>query len=318
MKTDHKIPFALFIPILVIGSLSCSKENATEPDPGLILCIDAHSQPPYPEIGDNVDLPSIIQDMDQNNVSISILSARVEMKYSEDIGQFAENYSDRIVAAASLKLTCMNSDTGFINTLNRQVETGKFKAIAEMLLYHAEKFSNGISVAPEVMVRPTDPKVEAVINACAQLNCPVILHIEFGSLENDYGAGIRTQFMNELIQILTSYSNQKFLLAHVAELYPEQCRNLIEAHQNIYFATNYKDLENLCTGEPVSDYSESDWITLFNDCPDRFIFAFDRVFPNQWNHYSQDMATFQEKLSNMPESVAKAIAYENARRLFNL
>ena len=304
--------------MVVLAGMSCDKDSSTDVEQTLIVSIDTHSQPPYPELGNNVNLSSIIQDMDENNVSWSILNARVDMQYSEDIADFAEDHPDRIKAAASLKLSSMNTDTGFVNNLTKQVESGRFKAVAEMLLYHAEKFENEISVAPEFMVYPSDIKVQAVINACTQLNCPVFLHIEFVSLEKKYGIPIRVQFMNELKQILSSNPNQKFILMHVAELYPGECRVLIDDYENIYFTTNFMDLTVLCTGEPVSDYSESDWNTLFMDHPDRFVFAFDRVFPSQWTHYDEDMAYFQDKLSNLPNSVAKAIAFDNAMALWEL
>ncbi len=319
MKRKINIIFAVLISILSLIGLSCEKDNSINVEQVYIICIDTHSQPPYPELGDNVNLPSIIQSMDANSVSKSILSARGEMQYSDDIATFSENNPDRIVAAVSLKLTCMNTDTGFVNNLIKQLNTGKFKAIAEMLLYHAEKFdNNGISIAPERMVDPSNPKVQAVINACVLLNCPVILHIEFVSLENKYGAQKRAQYMNKLKQHLSSNPNQKFILTHVAELNPEQCRTLINDHGNIYFTTNFMDLEALCTGEPVSDYSESEWNTLLVDHSDRFVFAFDRVFPGQWINYTLDMSYFQDKLSNLPNSVANRIAYDNALTLFTL
>lgn len=253
--------FPVLISIMILIELSCDKDVSTDVEQDRIVCIDTHSQPPYPELGDNVDLPSIIQAMDENNVSWSILSARVEMQYSEDIAAFAEDNPDRIVAAVSLKLACMNTDTGFVNNLARQVETGQFKAIAEMLVYHAEKFDKGKSVAPEFMVPPSDPKVQAVINACAQLNCPVFLHIEFESLVNKYGTPIRTQYMNELRQILASNPGRKFILTHVAELNPEACRILIDVHENIYFTNtfiliyirkipNAKDRPQCCCSNP--------------------------------------------------------------------
>ncbi len=76
--------------------------------------IDAHSQPPYPELGDSTDLEGIIELMDSSNVAVSILSARVEMRYSMDIASFAASHPDRIIAAVSLKLTGMdNSDQDF-------------------------------------------------------------------------------------------------------------------------------------------------------------------------------------------------------------
>jgi predicted TIM-barrel fold metal-dependent hydrolase len=319
MTVKNKILFGILISMILFTGLFCDKDHSTNTKQDQITCIDVHSQPPYPELEENVNLQGIIQDMDENNVSLSILSARVKMQYSNEVAAFAEANPDRIIAAVSLKLESMETDTGFINTLAAQVATGKFNAIAEMLLYHAQKFDNtGKSTAPEFMENPNSELVKTLINTCAQLNCPVILHIEFVSLESKYGTALRNQYMNQLKQLLTTYTNQQFVLTHVAELNPAECRDLIDNYQNIFFTTNFMDLEILMTGEPVTNYSEDDWNTLLKDHPDRFVFAFDRVFPQQWMAYAKDMNYAQEKLLDLPTSVAEAIAYDNAVLLFGL
>lgn len=91
---------------------------------------------------------------------------------------------------------------------------------------------------------------------------------------------------------------------------------MIEDHHNVFFTTNYMDLEVLCTGEPAPDYSEQQWKELFREHPDRFVFAFDRVFETQWRNYTRDMSYFRDKLSDLPYSVTRALVFENARRLF--
>jgi predicted TIM-barrel fold metal-dependent hydrolase len=312
-------PTLVFALLLVVWS--CSDDNSpSSPPEDELTFIDAHSQPPYPELGDNVDLTAIINAMDENDVAVSILSARQEMRYSMDIASLAAAHPDRIVAAVSLKLITMDaSDQGFLSALAQQVESGQFDAIAEMLLYHAEKFDGeGNSSAPEVFRYPSASTVQAVIDAAEQLDCPVVLHIEFASLEIFYGADERARFLTELEQLLTASPTREFVLTHVAELSPDQCRSLIEAHSNVYFTTNFGDLKILMTGVPVGEYSETDWIDLFEDHPDRFVFAFDRVFQNQWELYAADMASSQDFLAKVSELVAQALAYDNAARLWDI
>jgi len=156
-------------------------------------------------------------------------------------------------------------------------------------------------------LRYCDPSEYAVV-----LNCPVFLHIEFESLEAKFGLTVRTQLMNKLKQILAGNPDQQFILTHVAELDPAECRGLINEFSNIHFTINFRDLTRLMTGEPVVDYSEEDWNALFEEHPDRFVFAFDRVFPFQWDAYSRDMEYTQDKLANLSQATARAIASENA------
>jgi predicted TIM-barrel fold metal-dependent hydrolase len=258
--------------------------------------------------------------MDSNDVAVSILSARGEMQYSMDIASLAASHPDQIIASVSLKLNTMDAnDQGFHAGLAQQVESGQFDSIAEMLLFHAEKFDGeGNSVAPEVFRYPSASTVQAVINAAQQLDCPVVLHIEFSSLEIFYGADERARFLIELKQLLTGSPLREFVLTHVAEMMPDQCRSLIEDHSNVYFTTNFEDLKRLMTGLPLEEYSEIDWINLFEDYPDRFIFAFERVFQNQWQLYTEDMASSQEFLAALSDPTAQAIAYDNAALLWNV
>jgi predicted TIM-barrel fold metal-dependent hydrolase len=188
-----------------------------------------------------------------------------------------------------------------------------------MLLFHAKKYdSAGNAVAPEVFVYPNAATVQAVIDAAEQMDCPVFLHIEFESLEQLYGMGERVLFMTELEQILTENPARAFVLTHVAELDDDECRRLIETYNNIYFTTNFIDLKRLMTGVPVTSYSEADWYALFEDHPDRFVFALERVFPSQWQAYATDMAVVQESLTKLSAAVAQAIVYNNAARLWNI
>ena len=64
----------LMLTLAALLNVYCSSDDSTSPNELPIMCIDAHSQPPYPELGDDVDLQSIINSMDVNNVSVSILS----------------------------------------------------------------------------------------------------------------------------------------------------------------------------------------------------------------------------------------------------
>lgn len=306
---------------LVWGLGFCKKNDGsgdTDTSSTAITCIDVHSQPAYPELGDGVDLEGILTSMAANHVSKSILSARGDVKYTYDIASFAEANPEKIVAAVALKLTQMETDEGFYKYLGEQVNSGRFTAIAEILLYHAQKFdTDGNSTAPEKMVRPSDAKVTALINAANQLKCPLFLHIEFQSLEKAYGSSMRTTYMNELKQLFTTYPNQKFVLIHVAELSPAECRELLDAYSNVYFTTNFMDLTILMTGDPDPNYSESEWNALFKDHSIRFVFAFDRVFASQWSAYARDMNYAQKEFAKLASDVANAIGSSNAQSLWN-
>jgi len=108
VKTRKMLFCLLLISVAVM--MGCSYPGGTNSggaDGQSLTCIDAHSQPPYPELGDGVDLEGIIASMDASHVAVSILSARTEMRYSMEIASFAAAHPDRIIAAVSLKLSSM-------------------------------------------------------------------------------------------------------------------------------------------------------------------------------------------------------------------
>jgi hypothetical protein len=237
------------------------------------------------------------------------------------VADFAATSRGSIIAAVSLKVQTDGSDASFIDGMNKQVASGKFGAVGEMLLYHAEKFdTEGNSVAPEHKVLPSDAKTKAVIEMCVKQGWPIVFHIEFTSLMADYGQELQEQYMYELKQLLKTYPDQAFVLTHVAELDPDGCRDLIEVYDNVYFTTSYKDLEVLCTGEPVENYSEEEWDSLLTEHSDRFIFTHERVWTSHWNAivYSTDLEYFIEKISELPAEAAQAIACKNAQNLWKI
>ena len=84
------------------------------------------------------------------------------------------------------------------------------------------------------------------------------------------------------------------------------------------FTTNFTDLKILMTGAPVTGYSEAEWNALLEDHPDRFVFALERVFQSQWQDYARDMEGAQESLAKLSPTVAQAMAYDNAARLWQI
>ena len=62
-----------------------------------------------------------------------------------------------------------------------------------------------------------------------------------------------------------------------------------------------------------------EWTKLMKEYPDRFVLAFDNVWPEDWSDfYLKQVRLWHTALSQLPENVAHAIAHENAERLWKL
>ncbi len=61
------------------------------------------------------------------------------------------------------------------------------------------------------------------------------------------------------------------------------------------------------------------WKDLMTQNPDRFILAFDNVWPDHWGtYYLRQIALWRKALAARPHEAAHAIAHGNAERLWRL
>jgi len=275
--------------------------------------IDAHSQ-----VDHNLkNLELIIQRMDDGGVYRTILSTRSGRK-PEEVASFAEAYSDRIVPAVRTKSGAYNKNhPKYYKKLRKQLDSGLFKAMAEVLMYHAQKGNK----APEVIVYPDDQRVRAALNAAIENAWPFVIHIEFRSLRGKK----RQQFMAEMEELLRAHSGHPFALNHMGQLNVAEVHRLITNHQNIYFLTAH-------TNPAIIRHSNQPWVNMFRGAaiakewkelllqhPDRFIFALDNVWERHWKEFYLDQMEYWRKaIGDLPRDVAHAVAHGNAERLWKI
>ena len=133
--------------VLVFMHIGLLNADANE-----LYFIDAHSQ-----IDHNVvPLNKIIALMNKAGVRQTILSTRGNLK-GKPLLKLSKENSKKIIPAVRTK--GMPYDTGskkYYELLKKQVATKQYRAIAELLLYHAKKGNK----APEVIVYPDDKRVQ--------------------------------------------------------------------------------------------------------------------------------------------------------------
>lgn len=278
-----------------------------------IPIIDAHSQ-----VDHFVDLNKIIQLMDQGGVARTILAARDQVT-PEQLLAFASSHAGRIVPAVRTKGGAyMRNDQRYYRLLKKQVDTGRFGAMAEVLMYHEQKGKR----APQVVVYPDDERVRAALRYALANQWPFVAHIEFVA-----AGSRRDRFMAQFKALLVQYPSHPFVLIHMGQLEPDAVRGLIEAHGNVYFITSHCNPITVSrSGQPWTNMFNlfgtdlsADWKRLVVEHPDRFILGFDNVFAEHWGDYYLDqVALWREVLRELPEKVAHALAHGNAERLWSL
>ncbi|MFC2003911.1 hypothetical protein ACFLV4_08265, partial [Chloroflexota bacterium] len=238
--------------------------------------IDVHSQ-----FDQYVEREKIIKLMNQAGVATTILSTRGTVT-PEELISFADNYPRRIVPAVRTKGYMEQKDDKYYNLLKKQVNIEQYGAMAEVLIYHAQKGDK----APLVVYDLSDEKVQAALDYTLKKNWPFVPHIEFAA------AGIqRDELMSKLEALLIRYPEHPFVLIHMGELNHIEVLQLIEAHENIYFITSHSNpIAAGESGQPWTNMFDGDsllieWKQLMTEQSDRFILGFDNVFPEHWGKY---------------------------------
>lgn len=285
-----------------------------------IPMIDAHSQADI-----NTELSDIIPLMNKAGVVRSLLAARRGLKWRKLI-KLAKEHPSRITPSVRTKGRHFTENKSkYYRRLNKQLESGAFDAMAELLIYHAEKGDR----APEIYVPFDSPQVQKAVKEAVERKWPVIVHIEFGAIGSG-GDGIprRDWLMAKLKEFLDRNKSHPIALIHMGQLEAYDVRMLIEAHGNVYFLTSHANpivVEN--SRQPWIDMFYHDrtrltdaWRSLFFKYPRRFILAFDNVWPEHWSedYYVVQAKLWQRALSKLPSRVAHAVAHKNAERLWKL
>ncbi len=305
MDTQKSTPSVLVLSLLFLFWSTCAHSEE-------LYFVDAHSQ-----VDQNVDLENIVELMREAGVTKTILAARGQRK-SKEIADLAEAYPDQIVASVRTKGKQYKRNTNkYYEKLSKQVNSGRFNAMAELLLYHAQKGDR----AGEVVVYPDDERVKAAFNTARNNDWPFVLHIEFASLNGRR----RNKFFAKMEEFIKEYSDHPIGLIHMGQLKANEVKMLIDKYANIFFLTSRSN-------PIVVDRSNQPWINMFKNNalapgwkslivanPKRFIFAIDNVWPEQWrNGYKEQVSLWREALSKLPSDVAYAVAHGNAEALWKL
>ena len=299
-----------FIRITVLGlivSFGIADLRAQE-----LYFVDAHSQ-----FDQEVEGSFILKRMDEGGVYRTILASRRQRKPGDAV-VLAKKYKPRIVASVRSKGgPYAKNSPKYYKQLRKQVESGKFGAIAELLVFHAQKGDK----AEQVKISLDDRRVQTALKYAIDQGWPFVVHIEFASLK---GAE-RNDYMQQLNNFLDANKSEPIAMIHMGQLPLEDVATLIKAHSNIYFLTSHADpVSAEDAQQPWINMMDGDkftpqWKQLISEHPDRFIFAMDNVWAFQWQDtYMRHIKVWRSALAELPAEVANAVAHGNAELLWKL
>ena len=110
-------------------------------------------------------------------------------------------------------------------------------------------------------------------------------------------------------RIFAQDPNARVLWAHSGFDNPEDIAVLLRKHKNLWADRAFRS-EHATAGKV-----DPHWRKLFLDFPDRFMIGTDTYAPERWYYVIDQAARCRQWLSDLPDEVAKNIAYRNAGTL---
>lgn len=278
--------------------------------------IDAHSQ-----FDDGTPAEKVIQQAARAGVAQMLLSARGGTTYDEVLA-LAEKYPGCVVPSVRTKgRAYAANERRYYEQLERQLKAPQFRAMSEIMLAHAQKGK----AAPEVNLPLAAPQAAAAVGRAMEKGWPVVLHYEFRWYGRAYGAQARGERMSELRALLARHPGQPFALIHMAQLDAAEAGELLAAHANLVFLTSHANaIVTASSRQPwtnmfAADALTPEWTALVLRYPERFVLAFDNVWPEHWSDkYAQQAKLWRNALGRLAPDVAHAVAHGNAERLWKL
>jgi hypothetical protein len=118
---------------------------------------------------------------------------------------------------------------------------------------------------------------------------------------------------DEAVEILMSHNPRaKIIWAHTGfSLAPSRVATMLATYSQLWGELSYRSGITGAGGALTPE-----WRAMFEKYPDRFLLGSDTWISERWASYGEIMAGYRGWLKQLPPTVAKQIAYGNAKRLF--
>lgn len=281
-----------------------------------LAVIDAHSQ-----FDHEVPPQHVIKTLQEAGVQRVLLATRGRVEAQRLTGLARQHPGCVLPMVRTKSNAYAQGSKGYYRQLEEQLAEPAFQAMAEIILTHNQKGTR----AEEVYLPAASPQAQAAITAAQAHQWPVVLHYEFRWIAQEMGAAELQSKLAELRDLLRTLAPLPVGLTHVAQLDAAQARALLQAHPNLFLLLSHANsLINDGSKQPwtnvVQDGAiDSAWKALMQQYPRQFVLALDNVFAEHWSSlYAQQLALWRQALGALAPELARAIAHDNAVRIYRL
>jgi predicted TIM-barrel fold metal-dependent hydrolase len=112
-------------------------------------------------------------------------------------------------------------------------------------------------------------------------------------------------------RLFHQYPEARILWAHSGFERPEEVRDMLRKHKNLWCDLAYRSDQGPDGKVPA------EWREVFSEFPDRFMVGTDTFTPERW-HYIVEHANWSRAwLADLPPALAERLAYRNGDALFS-
>ena len=271
----------------------------------------------------NIDVDFMMQSMDKLGVALiafapkflnpkegSIESLKLHMLYPQ--------YFIPTIADGTTKYW-VEQEGEFIETIAKEAQSGNYYFMGEFEIRHymsvQDYFLNNIS--RDISIHPESPWVQRVFDISSKEQLTFQIH---NDLEDDLS--------KPLAQMFSQYPNARVLWAHLGQIrYPDRqtiyspkyVDALLQKYNNLYFDLAVSLPERVYPGtgftqntlQELSGKLVFEWRELIEKYPDRFTIGSD-IAGNRYESFPQKIENARVILTQLSESTAEKVAYQNA------
>jgi len=243
-------------------------------------------------------------------------------EHEEDLIRLQQNNKTLVVLGAPKYFLHINDiGNSYIKRTLKNIDKYNYSFVGEILFTHADKTHGRQHSSGETYLDPSGKGVADFLVKVSSKNIPVMTHWEFYDWERDWP---------KFSKLFLDFPNQKFIIPHMGFGSPKQVKLILSTHDNVYMTISKKDKDKGSISDPIKQSKfgsgflndknqlKDEWKEILIEYQNKLLFATDAHKKHRWKKYRQIITTYKEILDQLPEKVAKKIAYSNAESLYNL
>jgi hypothetical protein len=262
--------------------------------------------------------------LDESGVARMALFARLHRKRSgeSDVLSLKRRFGQRLVIGTP-KPFDQRGDLrdGFVEQTLSHLQDRHFQFVGEIMFAHADKSHGEQTFEGERYVAPDGRNVMRLLAALEGRNIPVMTHWEVYAWDRDWPV---------FDQLYSHFPGVTFIWPHAGFASADQVRTVLSSHANVTvtLSKNEGDQRALSSeekakalGGPLVDRCGRllpEWRELLEKYPDRFMFATDAHKDFRWARYTEVVKRWRLILGQLPEPVARSLAWGNAERIYGV